>query len=316
MNKTNEIFAPELAMKPAGRPHKYFGQFGRFAIATVVLILCFSRPLYDLVRFALQSDLYSHIVLVPCISLYLVWVKRKTLPPSSDPDHRLASLFLLFGLAALGGYWFAIFSGAELAREDSLALTTLSFVLFFGGVCGLFLGRSLLRTIFFPLGFLAFMIPLPVFFTDWIENFLQHGSAAAAYALFKLFGTPVFYHDLIFQLPGISLQVAPECSGIHSSLALFITSLLAGYFFLPEPWKRAVLALAVIPLGLLRNGLRVFIIGELCVHVSPDMIDSYIHRHGGPLFFVLSLVPFFLLLFFLSKSRPIAATKKSADPEA
>jgi hypothetical protein len=45
----------------------------------------------------------------------------------------------------------------------------------------------------------------------------------------------------------------------------------------------------------------VFVIGELCVHVGPKMIDSPIHHHGGPLFFVLSLGPFFLLLYALRK---------------
>jgi exosortase/archaeosortase family protein len=57
----------------------------------------------------------------------------------------------------------------------------------------------------------------------------------------------------------------------------------------------------VFPLALLRNGFRVFTIGELCVHIGPDMINSPIHRRGGPLFFVLSLIPFFLLLLLLLK---------------
>jgi exosortase/archaeosortase family protein len=63
------------------------------------------------------------------------------------------------------------------------------------------------------------------------------------------------------------------------------------------------LALFVIPLAILRNGFRIFVIGELCVHVSHDMINSWIHRKGGPVFFVLSLIPFFLLLAWLRKSE-------------
>jgi exosortase/archaeosortase family protein len=113
--------------------------------------------------------------------------------------------------------------------------------------------------------------------------------------------------DLAFRLPGITLQVAPECSGIHSTMVLFITSLVAGHFFLHSPWKRTVLCLAVIPLALLRNGFRIFVLGELCMHIGPEMIDSPIHHHGGPLFFVLSLLPFFLLLYLLKKSERAAA---------
>ena len=57
----------------------------------------------------------------------------------------------------------------------------------------------------------------------------------------------------------------------------------------------------VIPLGILRNGFRVFVIGQLCVHIGPYMINSRIHHQGGPLFFALSLVPLFLLLLWLRR---------------
>jgi exosortase C (VPDSG-CTERM-specific) len=164
-----------------------------------------------------------------------------------------------------------------------------------------FLDRKTFRRFAFPLGFLIFMVPLPVAWVDVIEGFLQHRSASAAATLFRLYGTRFFRDQTYFQLPGINLEVAPECSGIRSSLALLITSIVAGYLFLESPVKRTVLALAVIPLAIIRNGFRVFVIGELCVHMGPEMIDSPIHRRGGPVFFVLSLVPFFLLLWLLIK---------------
>lgn len=308
------------AQMPTGAQNGESGQnlsrLRGFIVAAVVLVLCFSLPLYGLVRFAIQSELYSHIVLIPFISGYLVWLRRRTLPPPSSPDRRTAAVPSAIGAVLLAGYWIAALSGTELAREDSLALTTLSFLMFFGAACGLFLGKPTLHALAFPLGFLVFMVPIPVFLTDGIETFLQHGSAAVAFGFFKLSGTPVFYRGLSFQLPGFSMQVASQCSGIHSSLALFITSLLAGYFFLRTPWKRATLALAVVPLAMLRNGLRVFVIGELCVDIGPEMGNSYIHRHGGPLFFILSLVPFFLLLFFLMRSDRRAATPASGNPGA
>jgi exosortase C (VPDSG-CTERM-specific) len=278
------------------------GRLRGLALTTAGLLLCFSLPLYGLVRFAIQSELYSHIVLIPFVSGYLVWLRRRSLPPCSGPDRRAAVVPLIAGVVLLAAYWAAALSGTELGRQDSLSLTTLSFLMFFGAACGLFLGKQTLRALAFPLGFLVFMVPIPTLLQTWMETFLQYGSAAVAFGLFKLSWTPVFYRNLIFQLPGFSMEVAPQCSGIHSSLALFIISVLAGHLFLRSRWKRATLALAVIPLALLRNGFRVFTIGQLCVRIGPEMIDSYIHRHGGPFFFILSLVPFFLLLFFLMKS--------------
>jgi len=286
------------------------------ALTTAALVLGFSLPLYGLVRFAIQSELYSYIVLIPFISGYLVWLRRRSLPPHSGPDRRAVMVLLTIGAILLAAYWATVLSQTELDREDSLALTTLSFLMFFGAACGLFLGKPTLRALAFPLGFLLLMVPIPMLLQTWMETALQYGSAAVAFGIFSLSGMPVLYRGLSFQLPGFSMQVAPQCSGIHSSLALFITSLLAGYFFLRTRWKRATLALAVFPLALLRNGLRVFTIGELCVHIGPEMINSYIHRHGGPLFFILSLVPFFLLLLFLMKTdrlvRPAAPQNRGA----
>jgi exosortase/archaeosortase family protein len=125
-------------------------------------------------------------------------------------------------------------------------------------------------------------------------------------------GTPFIRDGLIFHLSDISIRVAPECSGIHSTYILLITSLLAGYLFLDASWKRAVLALFVLPLALLRNGFRVFTISELCVHVGPQMIDSPIHHKGGPIFFALSLIPFFILLVLLQRYGRI--NKKAPSP--
>jgi exosortase C (VPDSG-CTERM-specific) len=202
---------------------------------------------------------------------------------------------LIFWRAALA------VGGENLPIEDSLALTTLAFLLMFGGICCWTLGRRTLRARVFPLAFLTFMVPLPVDLRTYLETLLQYGSSAAAYGFFRLSGMPVLQNGVVFHLPGFSLQVAPECSGIHSSLALFITSVVAGHLFLRARWKQVALALAVIPLALLRNGFRVFVIGQLCVRIGPQMIDSYIHRHGGPIFFVLSLIPFCLLLWLLAK---------------
>jgi exosortase C (VPDSG-CTERM-specific) len=285
-------------------------QVRRFFIAFAVLTLGFGVTLYDWVQFALGSQLFSHLPLIPAISAYLIWQGRDSLPRNYTADPAVALVPLLLGAVALGGYGLAAATGLNLAAEDRLALTLLAYVLAAVGLAGWFLGRELLRAVVFPVGFLAFMVPLPVFAVDGIEMFLQHGSAEVSYVLFTLLGTPVFRQDLVFQLPGITLQVAPECSGIHSTLALLITSVLAGYFFLRSPVRRAVLCLAVIPLALVRNGVRIVTIGELCVHISPDMIHSFIHQQGGPIFFAASLVPFFFFLVWLRRGEKPAPSRR------
>jgi exosortase/archaeosortase family protein len=84
---------------------------------------------------------------------------------------------------------------------------------------------------------------------------------------------------------------------------LLITSLLAAYFLLRTTMWRWLFVLSVIPLGFLRNGFRVFCLGQLGVRYDPLILDSWFHHRGGPLFFVLSLVPLFFLLSYLIKSE-------------
>lgn len=299
----NKSFPPSATPTPAPAEKKPIS-LRTLTIAVAALAICFGMPLYQLAKFALHSDLYSHVLLIPVLSGYFIWSKRPSVTVRSAPDYVTAGVFVLLGALTLGLSLISDASTSATAIDDYLAGRVLSFVFFLIGISAWILGRESLRALAFPLGFLVFMVPFPTAMRNGLELFLQHGSAQTALALFHLAGTSVFYHDLLFRLRDISLQVAPECSGIHSSLALLITSVVAGHLFLPSRWKCVVLTVAVLPLALLRNGFRIFTIGELCVHVSPTMIDSYIHHHGGPIFFALSLIPFVFLLRFLYKSAP------------
>jgi exosortase len=128
--------------------------------------------------------------------------------------------------------------------------------------------------------------------------------------MMKVSGLPAIQDGLVFFLPGFTIKVAQECSGIRSTLVLFITSLIAGYLLLRRPRDRTILAIAIVPLAILRNGFRIFSLAWLSVEVNPDIIDSALHHRGGPIFFALSLIPLFLLLLFLRKleKKPVYAS--------
>ncbi|PYK69698.1 MAG: hypothetical protein DME44_13670 [Verrucomicrobia bacterium] len=67
-------------------------------------------------------------------------------------------------------------------------------------------------------------------------------------------------------------------------------------------------------MGLLRNGVRILTISLLCVHIGPQMINSVIHRRGGPFFFAASLIPLFLLLWWLRRGE-VTATRRNSDTD-
>jgi exosortase C (VPDSG-CTERM-specific) len=275
-----------------------------FLLFTAGLIAAFAGILIPLARHAAGSDLHSHILLIPFVSLYLICIRRAQLPNeyASSPGWAM----LPFGVAviAAAAAWMPRPVSEHLSHNDYLALMTLSFVCLLAAGGFVFLGRKWMSAAAFPIAFLIFMVPMPDGMADALETASKLASAEAANAFFNLSGTPILRDGTVFQLPNITFEVAQECSGIRSSWVLVITSLLASNLFLKSTWRRAALVCFVLPLGIVRNGFRVWVIGLLCISMGPQMIHSLIHRRGGPLFFALSLIPLFFVLWWLRRHDP------------
>lgn len=264
-----------------------------------IVTLLFVQPLAQLLWLAARTELQSHVWLVPFITGYLLSLR-------SQPADRYRTSIAGAAVAAMGGLVALVVGTAlagSLSLNDYLASMTLAYLCVLAAGAFLFFGSAWVRAALFPIAFLMFMVPLPDAAVYWLERGLVLASADAAAFLFQITGTPLLRDGTFLGLPGIVLEVAQECSGIRSTWVLFMTSLLAANLFLTTGWRRTVLVAFVIPLAIVRNGFRILVIGLLCVRIGPHMIDSIIHRRGGPLFFVLSLAPLFLLLYGLRRQE-------------
>jgi exosortase C (VPDSG-CTERM-specific) len=218
---------------------------------------------------------------------------------------------LIFALAAAAVFFWPVLTGsAAWSHNDQLARAAACYALLLVAGGFLFLGVSWMRMLVFPFALLVFMVPLPDIVVAGLEDFLMRVSAEVVHWFFQWTGTPVFRTGQVMELPGMTLEVASNCSGIRSSLVLFITSLIASYMFLSSTWHRGLLVAMVIPLGILRNAIRVLVLGLLCVHIGPHMIESWIHHQGGPLFFAVSLAPLFLAAGWFRHREKKAAVKR------
>jgi exosortase C (VPDSG-CTERM-specific) len=273
------------------------------ACYAIALLLVFAGPLLVLISYVAGSQLHSYILLVPFVSAYLIYLRRHQLPKDYSTDLPLTLVSLTTGLGLLAFTYSLEFAGRRPVDNNYFVLLTLSFLCCLAAGGFFFLGRKWMQAAAFPLTYLIFMVPMPDVMADALETASKYASAEVANLLFQLSGMPFLRAGLIFQLPNITIEVAQECSGIRSSWVLFITSILASNLFLKTPWRRFALVAFVIPLGILRNGFRILVIGLLCVNIGPQMIHSLIHRRGGPVFFVLSLIPFLLVLWRLRRSE-------------
>jgi exosortase len=272
-----------------------------FLFFNIPAIVLFYGPLRELFSLSLHNANYSHIILIPFISGYLMYWRRKEIFADIHYSHAVGTIMTIAGGIL---FLFGKTHGLNLEKNDYLSLMIFAYVIFWIGGFVLFYGLQVFRTGIFPLLFLFLLVPIPDFILDKFIVFLQIASTEVTNIFFKLIGLPFVREGFVFQLPGISIEVAKECSGIRSSTALFIMGLILGYMFLETGWRRTVLLLCVLPLAIIKNGIRILTLSLLAVYVDTSFItNSNLHHDGGIIFFLIALSLLMPVLWLLRRSE-------------
>jgi exosortase len=179
----------------------------------------------------------------------------------------------------------------------------LSLVLLWLAGFALFFGRTASKAAHFSLVFLFLMVPPPKIVLDRVVYFLQAGSTWITAALFDLFHVPALREGFIFHLAGVDIEVAKECSGIRSSMALLILALLATHFVLRRFWKKALFLACGLFMMILKNGIRIATLTLLAMYVDPGFLYGRLHHQGGVVFFLIGLVFLLPVLLLLQRSE-------------
>jgi exosortase len=256
-------------------------------------------PLYELLINTKQPDYYSHIVLIPFVSALLFFWKRKEIFGRREP------LFAPGLLVMAGGLALYLWGRGRLAGpDDAASIATLAVLIFWSGAFLFTFGPAALRKASFAVAFLLFAVPLPAVVMEKIISVLVTGSVAVTGFLFKVFGVHFTREGSVFRLPGFSLEVAKECSGIRSSLSLLVVGVLAGHLFLRKFWKKALLGLSVFPIAVFKNGLRIVSLYLLSYYIDMRFIEGdFHHKFAGSVFFVVGLLMLGLVLWLLRRSE-------------
>jgi exosortase len=164
------------------------------------------------------------------------------------------------------------------------------------GAIVLCFGRQVFGRLLFPILFLFLVVPWPEFVLSRAVSALQQASASLTYLMFECLGVPVAKAGVVLSIPGLSIEVAKECSSIRSSLILVITGLVLTHLLLRSAWRRWLIILVTIPLSVGKNAVRIFTLSILATHVDPSFVTGRLHRQGGIVFFSLSLIALWLLI--------------------
>lgn len=285
-----------------------------FLFIAIASFLIFWKPLATLFDYSLraghQYDQFSHTPLIPFVTLGLLLFERKRVFRTVQYSMGVGAALLLGGV--LVG-WFVPRFLPSLDAEEILSIQILGLVLFWIGGFVLCYGKQALKAGIFPLMFLLITVPMPGVLLDAPVTAVQYGSAEVCSVAFTLLGIPFIRQEMVFSLTNISIEVAKECSGIHSTLALFIVSLLAGHFYFSTIWKKVVLVLFTIPIVCISNGTRIAGLTLLAEYVNPNFLYGNLHREGGIGFFLIALILLFGIVWLLRKGEAPAGLNRGSS---
>jgi exosortase len=271
--------------------------FGAWIACSIGL---FWKPLAAVIAYAAHNDDASHIFLVPFISVGVLLFDRETVfrKVSFDPIAG-GCLFLPAVVVAL----VELRHSAAPGTNHPLALTMLALVLcWLAGFAFLF-GRATCLAARFPLLFLLFAIPLPDFLLSRAVYWLQAGSASVVSVLFDAVGIPYLREGFVFHLARVNIEIAQECSGIRSSMAVLILALLAAHFYIRTFWKQTVFVICSLFVMIVKNGVRIATLTLLAIYVDPSFLFGRLHRDGGVVFFLFGLALLLPILWFVAREK-------------
>jgi len=274
-------------------------RWGLFALCIFLSSLAFWSPLSGLFRLSLQDETYSYIPVIPLIVCWLFYAERNQKSDSAPISWAPCTPFL--ASAVLATIWAR--RCTTCSSVNQLSIYILALILIWISAFILFMGTPKSRSSLFSLGFLVLLIPIPDFLLSRFIYWLQSGSAEIAEVIFNLSGAPVLREGFIFRLPRISIDVAPECSGIRSSMALLVLALLLAHFAFRPAWKKIIFVLAGLLMMLLKNGIRIATLTLLANYVNPDFLYGNLHHRGGVVFFVIGLILLVPLFWYLRKGE-------------
>ena len=235
---------------------------------------------------------YSHGMLIPLISLYLI---QQRLVQLRKAQSTTCNKGLFFILPALILFVLASVSGEQFSQRVSFVILLYGLVLFLEG-------KEIAKILLFPIALFLFAIPLPYILYNAIAFPLKLIATKIAAGIISLFGMPVFRDGNVIHLPHTTLEVVDACSGIRSLMTLITLAFLLASFQLRSYWKRALLVMLALPIAVVANAGRVALTG-LLTKSDPAWGSGTLHEITGWGVFVISFGFLIGISFVLDRQR-------------
>jgi exosortase len=264
------------------------------------------------VRWTTGSGYYSHGPLVLPIALGTAWliIRQRGLPMKSTPSSRWIGMTLVVGSVLL--HLLCVYSRITVVSGFTLLSMIVGTLLYLGG-------WAMLRRLWFPVAFLAFMVPLPDVTIFQMNFHLKMFAAEKSAALVNIFGVPAYRNGSnIFLMGDRQLTVDDVCGGLRSLISLLAFSMLFTYACRLRGYARFILFLSAIPIAVAANIVRIttLILTANAYGVKLATPGGWVHDTMGFVLFVVAFSMMFLeeeLLLLLPGARRGAWIMQGAE---
>jgi exosortase len=302
-------------------PVKWGSQGSRIlllSILGIVSVAIWWRPLLSSFALSLREEQYTHLLLVLPVTVALMfaeWQSHESSEGFADFPSIIGIILLATALLLELTTRLQLF---QLPPDEQLSVEMLALVVYWSGSLIVCFGRRVFPRALFPLLFLLWIVPLPQVVLNPVVTLLQEGSVSSAHFLFSVAGVPVAQNGTQLTIAGLTVEVAPECSSIRSSLMLLLTTMVLTQMALRSIWRKALIIAIAIPLSVAKNGLRIFVLALLTTRVDHSFISGKLHHQGGIIYFLIALAAIILLVWiahWTEHRANIAVTKPRKLPE-
>ncbi len=256
-------------------------------LIAVFLIMYIPTFLWMWQRWFARDSYYSHGILIPFVSIYLIWQKRDELAKCKIKSSPLGLKLIIIGLVI------HVFS--SLFRVYFTSGFSMLFVLI--GLILHFYGFAILKIVAFPIAFLFFMIPLPMVVISNISFKMKLFAAHIAAVILNKMNILAIREGSIIKMRHTHVVVDDVCSGLRSLISLTALGSIFAYWMTTGWVKKTILFLSTIPIAIITNVIRVIFLSFVSEIWGAQYATGFVHDFSGFLVFAIA----FVLLYFVGK---------------
>jgi exosortase len=253
-----------------------------FPILRQIAILCWN------------NDDYSHGLILPLVTLYLLWDQKDkiNLHSSRGVSFSFIGLFLL--VVSVSTY-IIILSAQSLFASWVLFFITLI------GTMNLLFGYTNAKPLILPVLINFMARPLPESFVPKLFYPFQVYAAKISAWVLSALDVPIYLSGNIIEIPGMRLLVEEACSGMRSMMALLTVALIIVYLFKRPFIAQVLIVILSVIIAIVLNVFRVTLTGVLAHFYDPKSATGFFHSFSGLVVFILGLLILYWISLMLNK---------------